>query len=131
MKKFVLSEVMVYIERIVNKDKISIVKEIKNVEIFLKEIKRNMIKFFNLKNSFRGIFKLFFFDKICSKKYDLIERKILFMLCLESDVLVIIFLILCFENDIEMLIIWSNINLIIFGIFKSELWRKMFSILKK
>lgn len=131
MKKFVLSEVMVYIERIVNKDKISIVKEIKNVEIFLKEIKRNMIKFFNLKNSFRGIFKLFFFDKICSKKYDLIERKILFMLCLESDVLVIIFLILCFENDIEMLIIWSNINLIIFGIFKSELWMKMFSILKK
>lgn len=90
-----------------------------------------MIKFFNLKNSFRGIFKLFFFDKICSKKYDLIERKILFMLCLESDVLVIIFLILCFENDIEMLIIWSNINLIIFGIFKSELWMKMFSILKK
>lgn len=131
MKKFVLSEVMVYIERIVNKDKISIVKEIKNVEIFLKEIKRNMIKFFNLKNSFRGIFKLFFFDKICSKKYDLIERKILFMLCLESDVLVIIFLILCFENDIEMLIIWSIINLIIFGIFKSELWMKMFSILKK
>lgn len=131
MKKFVLSEVMVYIERIVNKDKISIVKEIKNVEIFLKEIKRNMIKFFNLKNSLRGIFKLFFFDKICSKKYDLIERKILFMLCLESDVLVIIFLILCFENDIEMLIIWSIINLIIFGIFKSELWRKMFSILKK
>lgn len=131
MKKFVLSEVMVYIERIVNKDKISIVEEIKNVDIFLKEIKRNMIKFFNLKNSFRGIFKLFFFDKICSKKYDLIERKILFMLCLESDVLVIIFLILCFENDIEMLIIWSNINLIIFGIFKSELWMKMFSILKK
>lgn len=131
MKKFVLSEVMVYIERIVNKDKISIVKEIKNVEIFLKEIKRNMIKFFNLKNSFRGIFKLFFFDKIFSKKYDLIERKILFMLCLESDVLVIIFLILCFENDIEMLIIWSIINLIIFGIFKSELWMKMFSILKK
>lgn len=131
MKKFVLSEVMVYIERIVNKDKISIVKEIKNVEIFLKDIKRNMIKFFNLKNSFRGIFKLFFFDKICSKKYDLIERKILFMLCLESDVLVIIFLILCFENDIEMLIIWSIINLIIFGIFKSELWMKMFSILKK
>lgn len=131
MKKFVLSEVMVYIERIVNKDKISIVKETKNVEIFLKEIKRNMTKFFNLKNSFRGIFKLFFFDKICSKKYDLIERKILFMLCLESDVLVIIFLILCFENDIEMLIIWSNINLIIFGIFKSELWMKMFSILKK
>lgn len=131
MKKFVLSEVMVYIERIVNKDKISIVKEIKNVEIFLKDIKRNMIKFFNLKNSFRGIFKLFFFDKICSKKYDLIERKILFMLFLESDVFVIIFLILCFENDIEMLIIWSIINLIIFGIFKSELWMKMFSILKK
>lgn len=139
-KKSASSEVTAHIERTVNKDKISTVKETKNVEIFPKETKRNMTKSPNSKNSFRGIFKSPSSDKICSKKHDSIDRKISSMSCPESDVLAIIpsiscpendIEISCPENDIEMSTIRSNTNPTISGILKSESRTKTPSTSKK